>query len=122
MKIDGLPLLPRKKSRDWAFQKEYRFSLFVLPSLPLPDGGPGTKEFSKQVGKHMSNSFINNVGPGITYVDVPLSEEALKNLVIRTGPLMTPGDFICVEALLSSYAPEAKIEESSLRGAIRVRQ
>lgn len=122
LKIDRLPFLPRKKSRDWAFQKEYRFSLFVLPSLPLPDGGPGIKEFSEQIAQHMSNSFINNVDPGITYVDVPLSDEALKNLVVCTGPLMTPGDFTCVEALLNSYAPEARIEESSLRGAIRARQ
>lgn len=122
LKIDGLPFLPRKKSRDWAFQKEYRFSLFVLPSLPLPDGGPGTAEFSNQVGQHMSNSFINNIDPGIKYVDVPLSDEALRNLVVRTGPLTTPGGLTCVEALVRSFAPEARIEESSLSGAIRDKQ
>ncbi len=122
LKIDGLPFLPRKKSHDWAFQKEYRFSLFVLPSFPLPDGGSGIEEFSNQIGQHMSNSFINNVDPGITYVDVPLSDDALRNLVVRTGPLMTPGGLTCVEALLRSYAPEARIEESSLSGAIRAKQ
>lgn len=122
LKIEGLPFLPRKKSNDWAFQKEYRFSLFILPSLPIPEGGPEEKGFSERFGQHMSNSFINNIDPGITCFDVPLSGEALKDLVVRTGPLMTSGDFTCVEALLNSYAPEARLEESSLRGAIRARQ
>lgn len=122
LKIDGLPFLPRKKSRDWAFQKEYRFSLFVLPSLPLPAWGPGTTEFSNEVGQHMSNSFINNVDPGIRHVDVPLSDDALRHLVVRTGPLISPGGLTCVEALVRTFAPEASIEESSLSGAIRAKQ
>lgn len=121
LKINALPYLPRKKSRDWEFQKEYRFSLFILPSLPLPDGGPGTAEFSSQVGQHMSNSFINNVDPGIRYVDVPFSDEALRSLVVRTGPLITQGGSTCVEALVRAFAPEARIEESSLSGAIRAK-
>ena len=36
LKIDNLPKLPRYKTDDWAFQKEYRFSLFAMPSLPVP--------------------------------------------------------------------------------------
>jgi hypothetical protein len=122
LKIDGLPFLPRKKSRDWAFQKEYRFSLFVLPSLPLPPSGHGTTEFSNQVGQHISNSFINNVDPGIRHVDVPLSDDALRDLVVRTGPLISPGGLTCVEALVRTFAPKARVEESSLTGAIRAKQ
>ncbi len=72
LKIDGLPLLPRCKSNEWFFQNGYRFSLFLLPSLPVPPIGPGAPEFFSNVGQHMSNSFINNVDPGITDVDIPL--------------------------------------------------
>lgn len=121
LKINGLPFLPRKKSQDWAFQKEYRFSLFVLPSLPLPTSGSGLAEFGNQVGQHMSNSFINNVDPGIKHIDVPLSDEALKDLVVRTGPLISPGGATCVEALIHSFAPEARVEVSSLSGNIRAK-
>lgn len=50
IKIDGLPLLPRRKSVEWSFQKEYRFSLFVLPSLPVPPMGPGASSSSRLSG------------------------------------------------------------------------
>jgi hypothetical protein len=121
LKIDGLPLLPRRKSAEWFFQKEYRFSLFVLPSLPVPPAGPGTPQFFESVGQHMSNSFINNIDPGITYVDVPLSDQAIQSLVVRTGPLATPGGRACVEALVAQLAPQARIEQSGLSGAIRAK-
>ena len=121
LKIDGLPLLPRRKSNEWFFQKEYRFSLFALPSLPVPPLGPGAPEFFSNVGQHMSNSFINNVDPGITHVDISLSEDALRRLVIRTGPLATSGGQACVEALVARFAPEARIETSALSGAIRAK-
>lgn len=121
LKIEGLPLLPRRKSSDWAFQKEYRFSLFVLPSLRVPPTGPMSLQFFAAIGQHMSDSFINNIDPGITHIDVPLSDEAVRSLVVRTGPLSTAGARLCVEALLAQYAPHARIEQSSLHGAIRAR-
>lgn len=121
LKIDGLPLLPRRKSAEWSFQKEYRFSLFVLPSLPVSSLGPGAPQFFESVGQHMSSSFINNVDPGIGFVDVPLSDQALQSLVVRTGPLATPGGKACVEALVAQFAPGARVEQSALFGAIRAK-
>ena len=121
LKIDCLPQLPRRKSDEWFFQKEYRFSLFVLPSLPVPPAGPGTTKFFESVGQHMSNSFIGNIDPGIPYVDVPLSDEAIRSLIIRTGPLATPGGRACVEALVAQLAPQARIEQSALSGTIRAK-
>lgn len=118
VQIRALPLLPRHKSVDWKFQKEYRFSLFVLPSLPLPSTGPGAPQFSA-IGEHISQSFLDNVDPGINYLDVPLSPRALNDLIVRTGPLMSPGNETCVAALLSQFAPEAQVERSALTGAIR---
>jgi hypothetical protein len=119
--IQALPLLPRHKSVDWKFQKEYRFSLFVLPSLPLPPTGPGDPQFSAIIAQHIGQSFLGNVDPGINYLDVPLSPGALDDLVVRTGPLMSPGHETCVAALLTQFAPKARAEQSSLGGAIRPR-
>lgn len=121
LKIASLPYLPRKKSLEWAFQREYRFSLFVLPSLPVPLAGPGASGFFESIGEHMSNSFINNVDPGISYVDIPLSDAALEDLVVRTGPLASAGTKTCVEALISQFAPGARLESSALTGAVRTR-
>jgi hypothetical protein len=121
LKIEALPLLPRRKSIEWHFQKEYRFSLFVLPSLPVPPMGPGSPQFFEMIGQHMSNSFINNVDPRIAFVDVDLSGEAFQDLVVRTGPLATAGGQASIEALVARFAPEARIEPSALSGAIRAK-
>lgn len=119
LKVDGLPSLPRKKSNDWEFQREYRFSLFVMPSLPVPEGG--SARFFERVGQHMSNSFIRNIDPGINFIDVPLAPDAFDHLVVRTAPLASPGGIACVEALLAQYAPRARLEPSALTGNIRQR-
>jgi hypothetical protein len=121
LKVDCLPLLPRRKSVDWQFQKEYRFSLFVMPSLPVPPSGPAAAQFFETVGQHMSTSFINNIDPGIDFIDLPLSPHAFERLTVRAGPLATAGGIACVEALLARYAPSARLESSALSGSIRAR-
>lgn len=119
LRIDGLPQLSRKKSAEWEFQREYRFSLFATPSRPAPRDGPGSKEFAKTMGQYMSNSLINNVDPGITHIDVTLAPDVFDDAVIRLGPLASPGSRVCVESLLARFAPSARIENSSL--AVRAR-
>lgn len=118
MSINGLPKLPRFKSQDWAFQEEYRFHLFVLPTSHM-EAGPNGNVFKGEAAKHIGTGFRKNVDPGISFVDVPMAEEAVENLVVRLGPLATPGGRLCVEALLDKYAPKAKIEDSHLTGTVR---
>lgn len=118
--IQTLPKLARLKSDDWAFQKEYRFSLFVLPSLQLPPDGPGSPAFAASVGAHISQSFIDGIDPGITYIDVDLNPVILDRLIVRTGPLCPGGGILCTEALLAKFAPNARLEKSAL--AIRPRR
>lgn len=120
LNINGLPKLPRFKSDDWAFQQEYRFQLFVLPTSRSESGG-AKSVFRDDVATDIGVGFLNNVDPGIHYVDVPVSEEAIENLVIRLGPLSTPGGRLCVEALLEKYAPCAKVEDSHLTGTVRAK-
>jgi hypothetical protein len=114
-------LLPRQKSIDWKFQDEYRFSLFVLPLSSDSRAVPGTESHFLSTTENMSNCLINNISPDITYIDVPLFPGAFQDLVVRTGPLATQGAKICVEALIAKFAPDARIEESALNGAIRFR-
>ena len=119
VKVNGLPFLPRQKSSDWSFQKEYRFSLMVMPSLPLPPQGPGERQFAEMIGQHMSNGLINNVDPGIQHIDVSLAPDAFDDAIVRIGPLASAGARICVETLMARFAPKARIENSSLAGAVR---
>ena len=120
--IQALPKLARLKSSDWAFQQEYRFSLFALPSLQLPPDGPGSSAFTAAVGAHISQSFIDGIDPGITYIDVDLNPIALDRLIVRTGPLCSDGGILCTEALLAKFAPNARLEKSALAGTIRSRR
>lgn len=120
-RIANLPQLPRSKSKDWEFQKEFRLSLFILPSMPRPDGGPGDGDFAANAGAHMSQAFLGNVDSDITYFDVALAPAALETLVIRTGPLATPGTTATAEALAVNFAPAARLEQNALAGFIRER-
>lgn len=120
MSIDGLPKLPRFKSLDWAFQEEYRFHLFVLPTSHMGSSKDGNI-FKGEAAKDIGTGFRKNIDPGIHYIDVPMAEEALDSLVVRLGPLSTPGARLCVEALLEKYAPNAKIEDSHLTGTVRAK-
>ncbi len=119
--IEALHLLPRQKSIDWEFQKEYRFSLYVMPLPPDPQAEPGSESHFLAATQNISNCFINNIGPDITHIDIPLSPIAFKDLVVRTGPLATPGAKACVEALVAKFAPDARIEPSALTGTVRHR-
>ena len=116
VKIENFFNLPKLKSIDWKFQKEYRFSLFAMP---LPEGARNIKKSPKGIGELMSSSIIQNIDPKVSYVDVKLSREALSKIVVRTGPLCSEAGKICVEAIVSHLAPGAKIKNSSLEGCIR---
>lgn len=113
--------LARLKSKHWEFQSEYRFSLFVLPSLPLPPEGPGSPSFYNSLPNHMMRAFIEGADPGVEFIDLDLNQDALNSMVITTGPLCSAGLKLSVEALVCKYAPRAVIRSSALEGAIRQR-
>ena len=111
--------LVRFKSKDWNFQNEYRFFLFVLPSIPVPPEGPGSESFATRFPEHCSRSMIAGEPPGIEYIDLELSDDAFSQLVVTTGPLCSPGARVCVEALVNTYAPAGRVASSCLTGTIR---
>lgn len=111
--------LVRLKSPDWAFQHEYRFALFVLPAIPIPSAGPSSPEFLEAFPSHIISSLYYGIGPAIDYLDVDLSDEALNQMIVTTGPLCSSDAKSRVEDVVQRYAPRARIQESRLTGAIR---
>lgn len=111
--------LVRLKTPEWEFQKEYRFFLFALPSIPLPADGPGSPDFYMRLPDHMLESMLRGIGPGVNHIDVDLSESALEKLVVTVGPLCPPGAKACVRALVDRYAPKARIDQSCFANTIR---
>ena len=121
IEIDAPFDLVRLKTIEWSFQKEYRFALFVLPSLELPVEGPGSPKFCERLPDYVITALVNGIAPGIEFLDVDLSDNTLKELEVTFGPLCSEGSKIVVRALINSYAPEATIRESQFSGNIRTR-
>ena len=111
--------LVRLKSREWAFQREFRFSLFALPSIPVPAEGPGSPEYYEELPSHMLDAFFRGIGPAAEFLDVDLSREAFDNMRITLGPLSSTESEATVRALIARYAPNARIQHSQLTGKIR---
>jgi len=105
--------LPRLKSEHWDFQSEYRFHLWVLPKPKKP------LNQQQNLGIHMIQGFKNGIDPGIHYIDVPLDPSIFDRLVVRIGPLCTPGNQVCIEALMARHSPKAKLETSHFQDKIR---
>jgi hypothetical protein len=111
----------RYKSEVWSFQQEYRFALTILPTHPSESIGSSPVP-EKPALRYSPAGYLSGVDHGLQFFDVSISEHALDGLVVRTGPLCTPGTIACVEAVLSQWAPKAKLEQSALAGTVRVRR
>jgi hypothetical protein len=100
------------KSKIWEFQKEVRFTLFVLPAKdaygqtlhPLNDF---QKIFTEKISVPIENYFM------------PISDYAFENIEITLGPKCTFAEEIIVESLLQKYNPKAKILKNPFMGLIR---
>lgn len=111
--------LVRLKSPEWTFQAEYRFFLFVLPSIQLPPEGPGSPAFYERFPSYVAQAMLNGIAPGVNYLDIDLSKPALDNILVTTGPLCSQGAKLCVQALVERYAPKGRVEQSCFSGTIR---
>lgn len=89
LKIEKLYSLPYAKSNDWEFQKEYQYSLFVLPSRKLSVSEPVDGEYFGEFSKLISDSFTKNIDTDIKFIDAAVSEGSLSTATIRLGPLGT---------------------------------
>jgi hypothetical protein len=109
--ISKMGRVVRYKSKTWGFQNEFRFVLAALPTNGPPSVGL----------RNAVSAMREGIDHGLHHFDVPLDVQALEKLVVRAGPLCTPGTTACIEALLSRWAPAARLETSALAGTVRRR-
>jgi len=107
------------KSPGWKFQKEYRFVLFIVPSLPISDDPNFFEKFSKQLPNIVATSLYQGKGPNLTFFDVNISQSVINEIKITAGPLCHEGDYLIIEALLDKYATNASLLKSKFTGIIR---
>jgi len=114
-------LLVRTKPTDWQFQNEYRFSLMILPPLPVPIEGFMAENYYTRLPVHIGNCLRSRIAPPITYFDVDLRRSALAELVVTLGPHCTDSDVGRVNEILEQFAPLGRSERSRLTGQLRQR-
>jgi hypothetical protein len=113
--------LTRFKSMAWAFQQEHRFCLTILPTrLPI-DESATAQEPSRDDLRNVPAAVLAGVDHRLQYFDVPLSNEAIASLVVRTGPLCSAGTVTTIEAIFEAWAPSVVLETSALANKIRSR-
>lgn len=89
--------LGKYKSADWQFQKERRYRIYIVP---------------KNNGKIPSNFLGESIIPPITYIDIPIIEDAFNNMEITLGPYITESEKIIANALMNQYIKTPKIKNS----------
>lgn len=107
------------KNKVWAFQSEFRFVLFILPSLALPPTGFSDPEYIDKIPSHILNCLVKGIGPEIDYFDIKINPEVINNIEVTLGPLSTTADELLVEALLQKYTKSGTVRKSALTGTIR---
>ena len=91
-----------KYKRDsWQFQNEWRYGLLFFPH--------------DAQGRLKMQLEVNANDMPFWHIDLPLSDEALNDIEIVTGPRMTEGDKILLKSLIDTYCPSAIIKDSQLK-------
>ena len=99
------------KKLIWAFQQEVRYAFFLFPFT-------NDDYFSYKNNKSKDNpldKFINNSTlKSYEHYDVELADDALDDIEVVTGPRMSEGDFILVDALMKQYCKNYTLKRSEL--------
>lgn len=110
---DGLHLktLSKYKRLIWRVEQEYRYQLNIVPI----DQGINPE----QVGNSYSRFISKNIAPPMDSYFLKLSNEAFTNMKIRLSPRLLAGDKTIIDALVQSFNPSARVEDSVSSGLIR---
>ena len=116
--VSNTDKLVHYKGRHWAFQKEVRYALLTVPSVPIPRAGITNAGYHRDVVKESVLSFLASNGPKATHIDLDLDPAVLTDLVVTLGPHARDDEWDRAEALLVEHAPGATLRPSVLAGTI----
>ena len=105
------------KHRRWAFEKESRFVLLILPGKRFDNIHTFNTDFSQWMLDVMSKNIPNS----ISHYDMQLDEDAFASMEVLLSPNCNASDEIIVDSLCSRYAPNALVSNSSLIDCLRLK-
>ena len=89
------------KNTFWKFQSEVRYRLIVYPAF-------GFKPKS-------DNKYDNPYKMNLSYLDIPIRDNAFKEMKILLGPKQSEAHRIIIETLIAKYNPNAEVKTSNLK-------
>lgn len=104
------------KNTKWAFQKETRFILNIMPCNPFYYITNPNLMVNMVFNAYKSNKALN-----FSFYDMRLKNDVLNKIEITLSPEVSESQRIIVEALCKQFAPEAKISDSALFGKVRLK-
>lgn len=111
VKIDCMWDLGKYKSRKWEFQKEVRFTIYTKVLNPIFKHSPMRQFDVDNIGQWFENPD--------RYIDVPLSDEEYKNMIITVAPCVSDARRLIVKSLIKAFGLHNDYRESDLNGTIR---
>ena len=109
----------RYKNEYWSFQKEYRYTLYILPMNLSRMGGLVQLGLSDIVIREMKNMSDGNAKLPIDYYDLHIAQNMLERMEIVLGPLMDENDEKRVRTLVGGISDRIIVKRSELAGKIR---
>lgn len=110
------------KTNYWKFQKEVRMIIQLDPKVAIDDI-KDVENYQNLNENEKFNLYVKEILPYISchknYLDVRLSDEFFNDLEITLGPAVSDAEKIMIESLINEYAPNAKLNDSELKGKIR---
>lgn len=104
------------KHKRWAFQKESRFILRIIPT----DGEISLYK-PKELVEKLKEALDTEMEPHFNSYDLPLKDDIFEHMIVTLSPSITEGKRLIVKALLNQYAPKAKLMESSLKNFVQMK-
>jgi hypothetical protein len=109
------------KRKEWAFQHEYRFVLYILPTPgPISHFIHSDSAFASY-SNHIAVSLVSGQGPKFQYFDLEIDPKKLEEMTVTVGPMATLAERTIVESLLQAYCGHRNVSHSRLHGSIRAR-
>lgn len=103
--------LGKYKQQRWAFEKESRFVLCILPGGKIQKPSLYPQFFNDL----LFNSLFNGIEPTIDNYDMKLKDGVFDNMEVLLSPNISESKKVIVESLIHKYAPNATIKESRLK-------
>lgn len=103
-----------KKHKSWDFQKEARFILMLMHTVPTNMG-----QFLADIPNFSFTKYgfapINKDRTELFYYDLSVDEDAFDYLEVIAGPETTDDEKAEIRSILKAYAPKAKFSISKCR-------